>query len=184
MSQPIRIAPGRTLTSSIAMALSGLALVAALGLGLEAVVPASAETLRMGAGSPSSGGSAGPSRPARPLFRPAPPTVVSTAPSVVYQPRFFYSAPFNHMSPFNHVPHSYFPYRAPSSFAGAYIAPSYGQWTPGYWAYTWIPQGQATSVWVPGYYDKDSVWVAGYYATQVVQSGYYQPYWVSGYWAP
>jgi len=190
MSQPIRIAPGRTLTSSIAMALSGLALLAALGLGLEAAVPASAETLRMGAGSPSPGGSAGPSGPARPLFRPAPPTVVSTAPSVVYQPRFLYSAPFNHaspfnhMSPFNHVLHSYFPYRAPSAFAGAYIAPSYGQWTPGYWAYTWIPQGQATSVWVPGYYDKDSVWVAGYYATQVVQSGYYQPYWVSGYWAP
>ena len=200
MSQPIRIAPGRILTSSIAMALSGLALVAALGLGLEAVVPASAETLRMGAGSPSSGGSAGPSRPANVASRivftmrnneePSNtsermmPTVVSTAPSVVYQPRFFYSAPFNHMSPFNHVPHSYFPYRAPSSFAGAYIAPSYGQWTPGYWAYTWIPQGQATSVWVPGYYDKDSVWVAGYYATQVVQSGYYQPYWVSGYWAP
>jgi len=183
MSEPIRIAPGRTLTSSIAMALSGLALVAALGLSLEAV-PASAETLRMGAGSPFPGGSAGPSGPARPLFRPAPPTVVSTAPSVVYQPRFLYSAPFNHVFPFNHVPHSYVPYRAPSAFAGAYIAPSYGQWTPGYWAYTWIPQGQATSVWVPGYYDKDSVWVAGYYATQVVQSGYYQPYWVSGYWAP
>lgn len=183
MSQPIRIAPGRTLTSSIAMALSGLALLAGLSLGLEAV-PASAETLRMGAGSPSPGGSAGPSGPARPLFRPAPPTVVSTAPSVVYQPRFLYSAPFNHTSPFNHVPHSYFPYRAPSYYPGAYIAPSYGQWTPGYWAYTWIPQGQATSVWVPGYYDKDSVWVAGYYATQVVQSGYYQPYWVSGYWAP
>jgi hypothetical protein len=26
--------------------------------------------------------------------------------------------------------------------------------------------------------------VAGYSTTQVVQNGYYQPYWVSGYWAP
>jgi hypothetical protein len=183
MNQPIRFAPGSTLTSSIAMGLSGLVLLAILGLGLD-VTPASAETLRMGGGSPSPGGSTEPSGPPRPLFRPAPPKVVSTAPSVVYQPRFFSSAPFNHVTPFNHVPHSYFSYRAPSSFPGSYVAPSYGQWVPGYWAYTWVPQGQATNVWVPGYYDKDGVWVAGYFGAQVVPSGYYQPYWVSGYWAP
>lgn len=193
MSQPIRIAPGRAFTSPIAMALSSFALLAALCLGLGAA-PASAQTLRMGGGSPPPGGSTGPSGHHRPHVRPAPPTVVSTAPGVVHQPRFFHRGrfsrgrfshvPFNHV-PFNHVPQAHTPFHwAPASLAVPYVTPSYGQWVPGYWAYTWVPQGQATSVWVPGYYDKDGVWVAGYSAAQVVQSGYYQPYWISGYWAP
>lgn len=183
MSQPIRIAPGRAFSSSIAMALSSFALLAALCLGLD-TAPASAQTLRMGGGSPPPGGSTGPSGHVRSPFRPAPPTVVNTAPGVVHQPRFFYSGSFNH-GPFNRVPHAHTPfYWPPASLAIPYVTPSYGQWVPGYWAYTWVPQGQATSVWVPGYYDKDGVWVAGYHAAQVVQSGYYQPYWISGYWVP
>ena len=194
MSQPIPIAPRRTphLTAPVTtIALSSLALLATLWLGCLGLgaAPASAQTLRMG-GSPSAGGNPGSSGHHRPHFRPAPPTVVSTAPNVVHQPRFLYSGPFNHSGnhsgPFNHVPHAPKPFLwAPSSLAVPYGTPSaYGQWVPGYWAYTWVPQGQATSVWVPGYYDKDGVWVAGYHAAQVVQSGYYQPYWISGYWVP
>lgn len=185
MSQSVRIAPAgnaRQIAPLTTMAFAGFALLAVLSLGL-GVAPATAQTLRSG-GSPSPSWSSGPSGPPRPLFRPAPPTVVNTAPSVVYQPRFFYSVPQNHVVPFNHGPHSHFTYGSPSYLPGPYVAPSYGQWVPGYWAYTWVPQGTATSVWVPGYYDKDSVWVAGYYAAQVTPSGYYQPYWVSGYWAP
>jgi hypothetical protein len=87
--------------------------------------------------------------------------------------------------PYHHVPHFHKPIPwTPTYLPGPYVAPYYGQWVPGYWAYTWVPQGQAISVWVPGYYDKDGVWVAGYYASQVTQSGYYQPYWFSGFWAP
>ena len=197
MSQPIAIAPGRAAPPTApftTVALSGLALLATLwvgSLGLGAA-PASAQTLRMGGGSPSPGGNAGASGHHRPLFRPAPPTVVSTPPNVVHQPRFFYRGPFNqgglfnHSGPLNHVPHAPKPFPwAPPALAVPYLtSPAYGQWVPGYWAYTWVPQGQATSVWVPGYYDKDGVWVAGYHAAQVVQSGYYQPYWVSGYWVP
>lgn len=69
-------------------------------------------------------------------------------------------------------------------YASTYVAPSYGQWVPGYWSYVWVPQGSTTNVWVPGYYDRDGVWVTGYHATQIVQGGYYQPHWVSGYWSP
>lgn len=191
MNQPGRIAPAKTdnkLAYFSAMVVSGAALLATLCLGS---VDASAQTLRMGGGSRPPSGSPHPSGPPRPLFRPAPPTVVNSAPSVVYQPRFFYSAPPNYYrAPHGH--HGHVPYYqkpvpyayAPPYLPGPYVAPSYGQWTPGYWAYTWVPQGQATSVWVPGYYDRDGVWVAGYHATQLTQSGYYQPYWVSGYWGP
>ena len=171
MKQSNRIALA-SIASQIAsfsvITLSGVALLAALCL-----VPASAsaQTPRMGGGSARPGPGAGqqPSGPPRPLFRPAPPTVVNTAPSVVYQPRFFYSVPPNYYRPFygsvpyyqRPVPYAY----APTYFPGPYVAPSYSQWTP-------------------GYYDKDGVWVAGYHAAQVTQSGYYQPYWVSGYGTP
>ena len=191
MSQPIVIAPGRAVHPTAlftTVAFSGLALLATLwvgSLGLGAA-PASAQTLRMGGGSPSPGGSGGPSGHHRPYFRPARPTVVSIPPNVVHQPRFFYRGPFNHGGSFNHVPHAPKPFPwAPPALAVPYLTSlTYGQWVPGYWAYTWVPQGQATSVWVPGYYDKDGVWAAGYHAAQVMQSGYYQPYWVSGYWVP
>lgn len=186
MSHPFRIAPGRNasqIKSFTTIALSGLTLLAAVCLGSS---PASAQTLRMGGGSPPPSSRPHPSGPSRPLFRPAPPTVVNTAPRVVYQPRYFYSVPSSpHGAPYNHVPHFQKPIPwTPTYLPGPYVAPYYGQWVPGYWAYTWVPQGQATNVWVPGYYDKDGVWVAGYHASQVTQSGYYQPYWVSGYWAP
>lgn len=65
-----------------------------------------------------------------------------------------------------------------------YTAPSYGQSAPGYWSYVWVPQATTSSVWVPGYYDRDGVWVAGYHASQTVQGGYYQPYWVGGSGSP
>ena len=191
MSQPIVIAPGRGAhppAPFTTMALSTLVLLATLWVGSLSLgaAPASGQTLRMGGGSPSPGGSAGPSGHHQPHFRPAPPTVVSTPPNVVHQPRFFYKGSFNHSGSLNHVPHAQKPFLwAPPALAVPYVtSPSYGHWVPGYWAYTWVPQGQATSVWVPGYYDKDGVWVAGYHAAQVVQSGYYQPYWISGYWVP
>ena len=50
----------------------------------------------------------------------------------------------------------------------SYVAPSYGQWVPGYWSYVWVPQAATTSAWVPGYYDRDGVWVAGYHSAQAV----------------
>jgi len=180
MNHPARIVPA-TIACTI---LSGAALLATLCLGSGT---STAQTLRMGGAPPPSGGPR-PSEPPRPLFRPAPPTVVSSAPSVVYQPRFFYSVPPSYYrAPHGHVPYYQqpVPYAyAPPYLPGPYIAPSYGHWAPGYWAYAWVPQSQASNAWVPGYYDKDGVWVAGYFATQATQSGYYQPYWVSGYWVP
>jgi hypothetical protein len=178
MNHPARIAP-------VLASLSAIALLAVLYVAVGAA-PASAQTLRIGGGSLSPGGGPRPSGPHRLLFHPGPPTVVSTPPGVVYQPRFLYSVPARPDSvPYRHVPHHSrpIPY-GPAYVPGPYLAPSYGEWVPGYWAYTWVPQSQAGSAWVPGYYDKDGVWVAGYFATQATQSGYYQPYWVRGYWAP
>ena len=199
MCDTIRIAPGRPahpIAMSISSALAGLALLAALVLGL-GPAPASAQSMspgpRMGGGSSNPGGGSGMAGPSRPLFRPAPPAVVSTPPGVVYQPRYFYSVPQGRVP--SHLPYDRRPFFRPPSYypygygvstyvPGPYAAPSYTQWVPGYWAYTWVPGDETGKVWVPGYYDKDGVWVAGYYTTQAVQSGYYQPYWVSGYWLP
>lgn len=50
---------------------------------------------------------------------------------------------------------------------------------PGYWAYAWVPQSYASSVWVPGYYNSDALWVEAHYESRTYTSGYYQPYWVS-----
>ena len=49
---------------------------------------------------------------------------------------------------------------------------------PGFWAYAWVPQSYASSVWVPGYYDYDALWVEAHYESRTYTSGYYQPYWV------
>ena len=51
-------------------------------------------------------------------------------------------------------------------------------WTPGYWAYHWVPQAAGYPVWVAGYWSPAGTWVPGHYQYQ----GYYQPYWVEGYW--
>ncbi len=187
MNQVNRIAP-TSIASQIArfstIALSGVALLAALCL---APAPASAQTLRMGGGSPppSGGpqtlGAAPAALPPRSAYRgehgaqrgvSAPVLLQRAAPTITGRPM---ATCRTTQRP---VPYGRLLSRARISRL------SYGQWTPGYWAYTWVPQGQATSVWVPGYYDRDGVWVAGYHAAQVTQSGYYQPYWVSGYWAP
>ncbi len=49
---------------------------------------------------------------------------------------------------------------------------------PGHWAYAWVPQSYASSVWVPGYYNEDALWVEAHYESRTYTSGYYQPYWV------
>lgn len=53
-------------------------------------------------------------------------------------------------------------------------------WTPGYWAYQWVPHAAAYQVWVPGHWSPAGTWVPGHYQTQY--QGYYQPYWVEGFW--
>ena len=65
-----------------------------------------------------------------------------------------------------------------------YVVPSYPRWVPGYWTYQWIPQVQTSYVWVPAHYDANGYWVEDHYAPQTVQTGYYQPIWISGYWNP
>ena len=57
------------------------------------------------------------------------------------------------------------------------------RWVPGYWTYQWIPQVYTSWVWIPGHYDPNGYWVEGNYAPQAVQTGYYQPIWISGSWA-
>jgi hypothetical protein len=113
------------------------------------------------------------------------PKVVDTAPNKViipHRPHF--------VQPGHVLPHPGYVYSRPGYVyspvyvAPSYVAPSYGQWVPGYWSYVWVPQPETTNAWVPGYYDRDGVWVAGYFSAQAVQGGYYQPYWVSGYWSP
>jgi hypothetical protein len=49
---------------------------------------------------------------------------------------------------------------------------------PGYWAYAWVPQSAASTVWAPGYYNSDALWVEGHYESRTYTWGYYQPYWV------
>src|SRR5215467_338908 len=59
-----------------------------------------------------------------------------------------------------------------------YIAAPPSCVVPGYWAYAWVPQSYASSVFVPGYYNSDALWVDGHYESRTYTSGYYQPYWV------
>ena len=59
-----------------------------------------------------------------------------------------------------------------------YIAAPPSCVVPGYWAYAWVPQSYAFSVFVPGYYNSDALWVDGHYESRTYTSGYYQPYWV------
>lgn len=63
-----------------------------------------------------------------------------------------------------------------------FVVPSYPRWVPGYWTYQWVPQVYTQYVWVPGYYDPNGYWVEGQYVPQAIETGYYRPYWVSGYW--
>ena len=66
----------------------------------------------------------------------------------------------------------------------AYVLPPSPQLVPGYWTYQWIPQVYTSWVWIPAHYDPNGYWVEGNYVPQTVQTGYYQPIWVSGYWDP
>jgi hypothetical protein len=61
------------------------------------------------------------------------------------------------------------------------VAPS-RCWQPGYWTHQWVPQAYAYSIWVAGHWSPDGRWIDGHYAPRVHHSGYYQPYWVEGYW--
>jgi len=56
-------------------------------------------------------------------------------------------------------------------------------WTEGYWAYQWVPQASPYHVWVAGHWSAGGTWVPGHYQTYYQGSGYYQPYWVEGYWS-
>lgn len=63
-----------------------------------------------------------------------------------------------------------------------YVVPS-RCWVPGYWTYQWVPQSSAHNVWVPGQWSPGGTWIEGRWETRVHGSGYYQPYWVEGYYA-
>lgn len=56
-------------------------------------------------------------------------------------------------------------------------------WTQGYWAYQWVPQATPYHVWVAGHWSAGGTWVPGHYQTHYHATGYYQPYWVEGYWS-
>lgn len=56
-------------------------------------------------------------------------------------------------------------------------------WTQGYWAYQWVPQAAPYQLWVAGHWSAGGTWVPGHYQTYYHASGYYQPYWVEGYWS-
>jgi hypothetical protein len=56
-------------------------------------------------------------------------------------------------------------------------------WTQGYWAYQWVPQAVPYQVWVAGHWSAAGTWVPGHYQAHYHASGYYQPYWVEGYWS-
>ena len=69
-------------------------------------------------------------------------------------------------------------------YVPTYLVPSYGRWVPGYWTYQWIPQVYTSYLWMPGQYDPNGYWVEAHYEPWLVQTGYYQPIWVAGYWDP
>ena len=62
-----------------------------------------------------------------------------------------------------------------------YVIRSSPPLVPGYWTYQWIPQVYTSWAWIPGHYDPNGYWVEGHYAPQTIQTGYYQPIWISGY---
>jgi hypothetical protein len=55
-------------------------------------------------------------------------------------------------------------------------------WQPGYWTHQWVPQAHTYNTWVAGQWSPDGRWIEGHYAPYVHHAGYYQPYWVEGYW--
>jgi len=65
-----------------------------------------------------------------------------------------------------------------------YVIRSSPRLVPGYWTYQWIPQVYTSWVWIPGHYDPNGYWVEGHYVPQTIQTGYYQPAWIGGYWEP
>ena len=64
-----------------------------------------------------------------------------------------------------------------------YVVPLSPRWVPGYWTYQWIPQVYTSWGWIPGHYDPNGYWVEGDYVPQTIQTGYYQPIWISDSWA-
>jgi hypothetical protein len=55
-------------------------------------------------------------------------------------------------------------------------------WQPGYWTYQFVPQLYTYSSWVAGQWSPDGRWIDGHYASAQYSSGYYQPFWVEGYY--
>ena len=56
-------------------------------------------------------------------------------------------------------------------------------WQAGYWDYQWVPQSYSDNAWVPAQWSPDGFWIEGHYEAASYNSGYYQPFWVEGYWA-
>jgi hypothetical protein len=55
-------------------------------------------------------------------------------------------------------------------------------WQPGYWTHQWVPQAYTYNTWVAGHWSPDGRWIDGHYVPYVHHAGYYQPFWVEGYW--
>ena len=55
-------------------------------------------------------------------------------------------------------------------------------WQPGYWTYQFVPQSYSYNTWVAGQWSPDGQWIEGHYAPSFYNTGYYQPFWVEGYY--
>jgi hypothetical protein len=67
-------------------------------------------------------------------------------------------------------------------YVPVYVTPVYSRWIPGSWTYQWVPQLSSYHVSIQGRYDPAGAWVDPHWEQGWVETGYYQPVWVEGYW--
>ena len=65
---------------------------------------------------------------------------------------------------------------------GVVLVAPFRCWQSGYWTHQWIPRAHTYNTWVGGHWSPDGRWVEGHYVPYTHHTGYYQPYWVEGYW--
>lgn len=82
------------------------------------------------------------------------------------------------------APHTRIIIRPGTVYVPVYVQPVHAHWRPGYWTYQWVPRLSSSRVWIPGRYAAAGASVDPYWEPRWVETGYYQPVWVEGYWAP